>query len=227
MITDYQLSAGARWMPPSRRRSLLRDLADGLLQQMFLWGCDVRRKEGNLLLEFGMQRIVRDASMQSEGTSRYRMPWEGGTVELHGFCAGWYPRNMRAAGVLFIRYKGRLDLCAGGEPVTPGKYDAGRIGGGGMDDLLEGAMPLVRWLVSYEGWVREAAPPKYRRACWMEYLELKGARGWLPPDDALRWLRRFAESPASVPRARTWHKDRIPFLLKNPRPHFYEQITKH
>ena len=201
MRRGYQLAARVEAMPSSRRRSLLRDFADGLLQQMFLWGCDARRKDGNLLVEFGMQRIARSAdAVKSEGTSRYRMPWEGGVVELHGFCAGWYPQRAKAWGVLFVRHRGRVELCDGTEAVTPGEYKS--IGDGNTDTLLESVMPLVRWLVSYESWIQMTMPSGYRHACWMEYLSLMGARPWLPPDEALRWLRCFANSPHTTSRAR-------------------------
>ena len=137
----YHFSADGE-TPPSRRRSLLRDLADGLLQQMYLWGCDVRCRQGNLLVIHGMQRIERADIAKSEGTSRYRMPWEGGVVELHGSYASWSAREVATNGILFVRHRRRLFLCNAGEPVTPGEYEG--IGGGNTDALFESAMPFVR-----------------------------------------------------------------------------------
>jgi hypothetical protein len=199
MRTNYQLPRDGT--PPSRRRSLVRDLSNGLRQQMYLWGCDVRRKEGNLLEGFGMQRIGQERKERQEGTSRYRAAWEGGVVELHGFCAGWYPQNPEARGVVFIRHRDRLDVCDGAEPVTPGVYGESGLGAG-RDTLAEAVMPFVRWLVAYESWVFRTTEDGYRYACWLEYLGLVGARPWLPPDEALRWLAQFAQAPDSVPRAR-------------------------
>lgn len=180
---------------------MMRDLAESLLQQMYLWGCDVRSEAGNLLLLHGMQRIERINPGASEGTSRYRMPWESGMIELHGFCAGWYPQDKSLHGVLFIRHRERLDLCAGGEPVTPGEYHG--VGGGSTDDLIASSLPFVRWLISYETWIKATMPPDYRTSCWTKYGRLPGTRPWLAPEKALLWLSQFSECPASAPRAKT------------------------
>ncbi|MGC6467726.1 MAG: hypothetical protein ACON5N_19260 [Akkermansiaceae bacterium] len=66
---------------------VLRDLANGLQQQMFFWGQDVVRPERNLLVEQGFSR---SPSRGLKGTSCYRREWQGGHVELYGSCAGWY-----------------------------------------------------------------------------------------------------------------------------------------
>jgi hypothetical protein len=58
--------------PDSRVRGLIRDLTDGLAQQMFFWGRDVAHPDGNGLVRAGLQRIARVES-GGEGTSRYRL----------------------------------------------------------------------------------------------------------------------------------------------------------
>ena len=63
------------------------DLAEGIQQQMYFWGQDVIRPEGNFLVEQG---FVRSPSEGAKGTSCYRLPWQNGHIELYGACAGWY-----------------------------------------------------------------------------------------------------------------------------------------
>lgn len=185
----------------SRRRALLRDVADGLMQQMFFWGCDARHPGGNLLGRHGLTRLPR-AATGGEGSSRYRAPWEGGTVELHGFCAGWYPHDDAAPGVLFIRHRGRLVLTRGPEPLTPGRYEADRLASADPDAVTAAVAPLLRWLVAYERRIAEEPGPAYRHACWRLRRQLPSEPRWLAPDEALAWFERYLADPATTPRAR-------------------------
>ena len=66
---------------PFGRRNFVRDICARLQQEMFFWGCDAAYQEGNLLVQFGLARIARSHS-GGEGSSRYRINWRGGTVEL-------------------------------------------------------------------------------------------------------------------------------------------------
>jgi len=181
----------------SRSRSLLRDLADGLSQQMIFWGQDVRHPEGSLLVRSGLTRIAREQTGQ-EGSSRYRCAWQGGLIEIHGFCAGWYPAE--GEGVLFIRNRQRVQGVRGGLPTVPGVY------GGEVtltpDALLQAVRPLVEWWISYEDWVGTVTPPSYREACWQRARRLAKARAWLPPAEVVPWLRRFLHDPQRASRAR-------------------------
>jgi hypothetical protein len=186
---------------PSRRRSLARDAARGLVQQMFFWGCDASHPEGNLLVRAGLQRLAREEP-HGEGSSRYGMAWQSGLVELHSFCAGWYPGDPARTGTVFIRSRERLFPCTGGEPLVPGVYEDSRLGREGADDLLEALPPLFSWVCHYESRVRKLAGAGYRQKCWMRYWSKPGARPWLPPEDAVRWFRDFVRAPASIQRPR-------------------------
>lgn len=153
------------------------------------------------MVRAGLQRIARDQS-HGEGSSRYWMNWRQGVMELHSFCVGWYPHNPGGKGIIFIRSQERLFTCTGGEPVFPGVYENARFARDGADGLLEAVSPLFSWVCQYESRVRKLAGVGYRQKCWMRYLSKPGARPWLPPDDAVRWLRDFVRTPASVPRPR-------------------------
>ncbi len=186
----------------SRERSLLSDLADGLSQQMGFWGCDARDSEGSLLVAKGFQRIAR-ADADGEGSSRYRRLVDGGVLELHSFCAGWYP--VSGNGVIFVRQLGRVFGCSPGLAPTPGDY-TGRLLPCSPDDVLRLVRPFVESIIAYEQSVLESPGPLYRERCWQAVRRMPGAKAWLRPAEAIGWMTSFASDPASTPRARDWGK---------------------
>lgn len=193
----------------SRQRSLLRDVARGLGQQMFFWGCDVRHASGNLLVHAGMERLAR-AERRGEGSSRYRMEWGCGLIELHSYCFGWYSQTPPFRGAIFIRRLERLASCAGPLPVTPGKYEREQIITEGADELLHSIRPLLDWIISYERNIRKLTDDSYRDACWRRYLSKTGARPWLSPSEAESWFESFLKAPEKTQRPRE--------LLRSSRP---------
>jgi hypothetical protein len=148
MTFPSKSACGVSASPRSQVRALVSDLARMFLQQMFFWGCDAQ-SGGNLLVRLGGQRLAREHSC-GEGSSRYRWRWEDGTVELHSFCAGWYPDDPTAAGAVFIRGRERFFDCAGGQPLEPGHYDEGRFLHANADEMLALLRPLLSWLADYE-----------------------------------------------------------------------------
>ncbi len=189
--------------PSSHSRALISDAAGFLRQQMYFWGCDVRHAEGNLLLRYGMLRIERPAH-QTEGSSRYRMPWREGVFELHGFCAGWYPQRAGERGVLFIRGKERLFECSAGVPLTPGHYEEERYSLADRDAMLALCRPMFEWVLAYEAWVEEVTVPGYRERCFNAFCALKNGTPWLPPQEALAWIGSFLDAPEKTPRVKRW-----------------------
>jgi hypothetical protein len=184
---------------PSRLRGLLRDLTDGLAQQMFFWGRDVAHPDGNGLVRAGLQRIAR-TEVGGEGTSRYRLEREDGWIELHGFCAGWRPHDRAATGMLFVRRCHRIFLARG--EMSPGRYDMQRLRGGTVDEMLAACGPFLRWWMDYEAWAADEFGSAWRDAAWRDYRKLRGARAWLAPEDALVWLRDFTTNPRATKRPR-------------------------
>lgn len=181
----------------SRRRSLVRDVCRCLSQQMVFWGMDARVPSGSLLLASGLKRIGR-AEVGGEGSSRYRTEWHGGMIELHSFCAGWYPDD--GEGVLFIRNRERLHFGPRGRSITPGDY--GLVIGAAPDEILPMAKPFVDWVLNYERKVREVTAPDYRALGWKQVVARMGVRPWLAPDDAIHWMEQFVADPGTAPRAK-------------------------
>ena len=185
----------------SRVRGLVHDVSAALLQQMYFWGCDVRHPSGNLLIAFGMIKLARE-DRHSEGTSRYRMPWQEGIFELHGFCAGWYPKKEAHRGVLFVRGRETLFQCSGGSPLTPGHYEKERFGTANREAMIELCRPMLSWIVEYERWISRVTVPGYRERCWNAFANLRAGKSWLPPQKGLHWIESFLRSPDSTPRAK-------------------------
>ena len=186
-------------IPDSRMRGLIRDLTDGLAQQMYLWGRDVRHPDGNALLRAGLQRIARTET-GGEGSSIYRIERGGGWIELHGFCAGWRPHDPQATGMLYIRRCHRIFLA--NESVTPGRYDMSRLRSGSTDETLLAAEAFLRWWAEYEQWVTQNLGAAWRKQCWRDYVKLRHARPWLSPVQAVDWLLAFLENPHTQKRPR-------------------------
>jgi hypothetical protein len=186
-------------IPDSRVRGLIRDLTDGLAQQMYLWGRDVRHPDGNALVRAGMQRIAR-IEETGEGTSLYRLEREKGWIELHGFCAGWRPHDPQATGMLYIRRCHRIFLAHGS--MTPRRYDMSRLRSGAIEDMVAACNPFLRWWAEYEQWVRQEFGAAWRTECWRDYSKLRRARPWLSPVQAVEWLLAFLENPRTADRPR-------------------------
>ena len=185
--------------PHSRLRGLIRDLTDGLAQQMYLWGRDVRHPDGNGLVHAGLQRIARIDSA-GEGTSRYRIERDGGWIELHGFCAGWRPHDPAKDGMLYIRRCHRIFIASG--QMDPGRYDMSRLRGGCTDKILLAAESFLRWWIDYEKWAAQELGTAWRTECWRDYVKLRHARPWLSPVQAVDWLLEFLENPRTQQRPR-------------------------
>jgi len=138
------------------------------------------------------------------------MNWRGGLIELHGFCAAWYPGASEQEGSIFIRNRSRIQSTSGGEPHRPGAYDPSRIGRLAPDRVLECVVPFAAWWIAYEEWISGTTPPAYRQACWSDAKHLGKSKSWLPPEDALRWLRQFVDDPEKAGRARPRSQRKLP-----------------
>ena len=160
-----------------RMRVFVRDLAALFQQQMYFWGCDAK-VDRNLLNRLGGERIAREVSC-GEGSSRYRWRWHSGTVELHSFCAGWYPDDESAAGIVYIRGYKRFFDCKGGEPVEPGKYFESRFLYANNVEIQALLRPLLTWLVEYERRVELEKGVAYRARCYRLYRRQKHSKPWL------------------------------------------------
>ena len=209
--------------PTSRLWGILRDLTDGLAQQMYFWGSDVTHPGGNGLRRAGLERIARlDSGGEGggEGTSRYHIGREGGRIELHGFCAGWRPHDPEAEGALYIRREHRIFMTSG--ETNPGRYDMRRLRSGTVGEILSTMGPFLRWWADYEEWAAETFGSDWRQSCWRGYLKLRPHRPWFPPGEGLQWLRGFIAAPCTAERPRNILRSRrpagLPFHSRRTQP---------
>ncbi|RYD35675.1 MAG: hypothetical protein EOP85_18825 [Verrucomicrobiaceae bacterium] len=185
-------SAGKR---PSRPRTpgkgkgkspaaLLGELAKGLKQQMYFWGRDVLHPSGNLLQQQG---FLKSPSMGLQGTSCYSLPYEGGTIELHGACAGWYPASGGEDGFIYIRPMAKCFLWKGGPAPVPGEWPLESLTPI-QGELPESATRFIRWWIQSEQWVTAHTGPDYRTECHRVHKRLPTSKAWLRPAEMMEWL---------------------------------------
>jgi hypothetical protein len=175
-------------------------MTDGLRQQMYFWGKDVKHKQGNLLIAAGLERRT---SLGLKGTSCYSMKWERGWIELHGACAGWYSEE---GSFTYIRTHHRCLGWDGQQPPVPGVWEKDRLIPLPAHELYERALPFLNWWLTYETGVMRDHGRKYRERCHREFRKLPKSRPWLPPTEALEWLKQFHHAPAGLERARFFPK---------------------
>lgn len=163
---------------------------------MFFWGRDVMHPGGNFLVNQGFQR---DPSAGLKGTSRYRLPWQGGCIELYGACAGWYGVER---GFTFIRPRRRCAIWLSGETLpVPGSWRTELIDTTATKgDLYATSLPFINWLISYEREVRASLGGSYRQQTYGQYRKVPKARAWIEPEAALCWFEQYRHAPGELVR---------------------------
>jgi hypothetical protein len=139
-----------------------------LHQQCWLWGQDIKRPEGNLLLEYGFERIRPPAGIS--GSTRYQVRLSArSTVSLWGF--GLYYARCGRGGVYLNRYDAtpRYGHSAGFLPQVWTPADLPVSGKDPHISYLAGK--AFQWIASYERWVLKRDGLAYRRACLRPWHE--------------------------------------------------------
>jgi len=138
-------------------------------QQCWLFGCDIRRTQGNLLLACGFTRHRPPAGV--EASTQYRLELLNGCrVYLWGFGI-FYGDPATNAGVFLNRF-GFCPQLASQFELGPSVWkldDLPRLRSVRSTSELRLARTLVpavlEWIAEYESWVMEHAGIAYRRAC--------------------------------------------------------------
>ncbi len=202
--------------PPSRSLSrALWDFGNCLYLQLYFWGRDVLHPCGNQLVAHGFQRVPKTTL---RGTSRYRLPYQDGIIELHGWCAGWY--RLRGRGFVFVRNRRRLFLCDKGGPVNPTHPEECRLRAPATDtdwrELAGLAQDFARWLLHYEASMRRRWGEDCRDSPYAEYSRLPKAMRLLPPDLRQEWLHSFCAGPESTLPASRFLKEELRRWKRKP-----------
>ncbi len=174
----------------------LRDLAEGIQQQMYFWGQDVLRPEGNFLVSQGFKR---SPSTGLKGTSCYRREWQEGHIELYGSCAGWYGAS---GGFTFIRPWKRCAIWLSGHTTPiPGSWQKELLElSASRTELYHASLPFLDWLISYEEAVLDRFGKAYRQNVYWQYSKNPKNKAWVDPATALRWFQCYRGHPEQLVR---------------------------
>jgi len=184
-----------------RTSALLRDFTVALGQQLYFWGCDIKHPDGNLLCQFGLERVK---SQGHQGTSCYRMNYQGDIIELHGMCVGRY--SIVDTSFLFTREPLRSCLYDSSKPPLPGHYKKELVNTRQVNQLASASRKFLEWWLEYENWIETKTDKNYRKQCYKQFRNFSNSRVWLPPDKSTKWLRCYLSSPESLQRAKEWKK---------------------
>ena len=173
---------------------VMRDLANGLQQQMFFWGQDVIHPAGNALRDYGFQR---SPTTGLKGTSCYKLDWAGGHLELYGSCVGWYGNGK---GFTFIRPEKRCVVWnSSEESPIPGAWQQELISkDSSREDLYKASLPFLDWLISYEESILKTHGEAYREEAYQRYQKVPKAKAWIEPKVALQWFKCLRNTPDQI-----------------------------
>lgn len=161
-----------------------------LEQQMWCWGCDVRRKSGNLLLEYGFEQRT---SPQPRYHSAYTCQLQPGcTLTLWGWGV-WVADEGRGSLLLSrsrfrVGYTSQADLypqawCA--DDLAATRLPSTQVEQRSTLYLLE---TTCRWITGYERWLATQVDPTYREQACTAWPQRRRYRGGVPAAEiACRW----------------------------------------
>lgn len=162
-------------------------LESTLDRQMWCWGRDIRRPEGNLLVTLGCRRCPSEPT----GRSEYACACGAGVVRLWGFGVMLVPDGGDA---LALRRNDPEPLLIDARTGRAGHFDRDGLAGacrraGPSDrDLLARLLPpLARWIAGYEAQVHAHCGERWRRR-----VQASWARGDGSVIDMPRRWRRMA-----------------------------------
>lgn len=160
---------GQGWCMP---RSIRRFGEKLMAQQVWCWGRDVEYLDGNLLMQFGFERL-RDHTSEGRSTC-YRLDQDEFHICLWGFGMFFGRRDLGGL------YLGRFDFCPRWAPVEslssaihwPDELPVfGRPRGRSQWERANSLWKETQlWIADYETWVRQTAGLAYRRECVEDWL---------------------------------------------------------
>lgn len=139
-----------------------------LNQQLWLWGQDIRRPEGNALIEHGFTRLKPPDGVRGSNTYVLQLPC-GARVFLWAF--GFCYQRPGCGGIFMPRFSftPRLARC---DDLPAAVWSATQLGAYRPPrDSRQWArawshfIPALRWVADYERWIGGARSSEYRRVC--------------------------------------------------------------
>jgi hypothetical protein len=166
LLPDDIVSTRPRHLADRFPAHLRRQVASLVAQQFWLFGCDIRRPEGNLLLTYGFDRCKAPSDSRVTA-SRYTMRLRTGeTVILWGFGLCWSDPQF---GDLYLSRHRFVPLIRRHTVIPDTVWDSRDVQGfwrpTGTSDLVRCQTLVTRamwWLAEYESFVLEVAGEAYR-----------------------------------------------------------------
>jgi len=160
-------------------------------QQMWCWGCDVRRAAGNLLLAYGAQK--RPALEQRLHSAYSFHLGAGAALTLWGWGI-WAARQ--GCGSVFVSRAGFHVRCTAQAELLPQAWrecDLPPTRTAVSADELSAVGVLLfdtcRWIAQYESWLATHIEPAYRERTIAAWPERKRHRGGVPAVEmAASWI---------------------------------------
>lgn len=169
---DTHIVAPSAWRFPER---LVGRGTRLLAQQCWYWGCDVRRPEGNLLLEYGFAR-TRPPCPKVGSTIYTCAPTPGAQIALWSF--GVFMGREPFGGLFLDRFRFEprlLDAPALPPSIwTLEELPATRRPCGAERERTASLLgALIGWIVAYEDAIRDSYGPGYREGCLQQWSRQK------------------------------------------------------
>lgn len=168
-------------------------------QQMWCWGCDVRREAGNLLLQYGMEKLP---SPETRYHSAYRCVLEAGSLTLWGWGL-WaaiqdYGSIFISRSCFRVRYSSTLELQPNAwceaqlPPIFTPQSEVNRAK---SDHLLT---TVFHWIADYECWLASLVEPNYRERTLATWTQRRRYRGGIPISEVSNQWTQLAQMTASA-----------------------------
>jgi hypothetical protein len=157
-------------------------------QQMWCWGCDVRREAGNLLLAYGMEK---HPSPEPRYHSAYHSPLEAdGALTLWGWGLWIAMQNCGSAFISRSNFRVHSSSIVALRPAVWCEAQLPRfcteLSESKSDCLLATAF---RWIADYERWLARLVEPNYRECVLAAWPQRRRYRGGIPPCEVPdRWM---------------------------------------
>lgn len=135
-------------------------------QQMWCWGCDVRRAEGNLLIAYGFERHAPPPDTRYNSSYHLQLSPDQ-SCALWGF--GMHYRDAAVGAMFLKRFGFTPELLSDNAPPTsafepahlsPARSLVTRADSTSARDLL---VTSLRWIAAYEEWVQATVGVEHRR----------------------------------------------------------------
>ena len=176
---------------PAQARNLAPKLLD---QQLWCWGCDIRRAEGNLLSAYGLVKLSAPEGVKQ--SSAYTLCFvNGAQITLWAFGV-FYGAPER--GGIFVKRGGFTALYTPAQRLPTTRWCAAPQGA--PPDTAQACAHTVHllaalsaWIADYEAWIARQTSPDYRAACveaWFAHKRAVAAEAmieaWLSIAEACR-----------------------------------------